>query len=59
MKDITEFDFRNVQLVLFDFDGVFTNNKVIVAEDGAESVVCSRLDGIGLRLLDQVEVIIF
>jgi 3-deoxy-D-manno-octulosonate 8-phosphate phosphatase (KDO 8-P phosphatase) len=43
---------RSVRLVAFDFDGVFTDNTVIVAEDGTESVRCWRSDGIGLRRLE-------
>ena len=42
-----------VRLVLFDFDGVFTDNHVFVFEDGREAVRCSRLDGIGLRRLER------
>jgi N-acylneuraminate cytidylyltransferase len=37
--------------VLFDFDGVFTNNKVYVDENGKESVCCDRSDGWGLAQL--------
>ena len=42
------------RLVAFDFDGVFTDNTVIVAEDGTEAVRCFRGDGIGLRKLDRL-----
>lgn len=41
-------NFQDVRLILFDFDGVFTDNKVIVSENGIESVICCRSDGIGL-----------
>jgi N-acylneuraminate cytidylyltransferase len=37
--------------VLFDFDGVFTNNKVYLDETGRESVRCDRSDGWGLAQL--------
>ena len=40
-----------VRCAAFDFDGVFTDNMVIVSEDGKESVRCSRADGIGLSRL--------
>ncbi|NTW01440.1 MAG: acylneuraminate cytidylyltransferase [Oscillochloris sp.] len=39
--------------VVFDFDGVFTDNRVIVDQDGRESVVCDRGDGMGLSRLRQ------
>ena len=42
---------RTISLVAFDFDGVFTDNRVWVTEDGRESVACYRGDGIGLSLL--------
>lgn len=45
-----------LRLVLFDFDGVFTDNFVYVCEDGRETVRCSRADGIGLRRLEQIGV---
>lgn len=40
-----------VQFVVFDFDGVFTDNRVLVGEDGREAVFCSRADGLGLETL--------
>ena len=42
------------RLVAFDFDGVFTDNAVMVSEDGTESVRSCRGDGIGLRKLDRL-----
>ena len=41
----------SVQLVAFDFDGVFTDNMVYLNEDGIESVRCWRSDGLGLSRL--------
>lgn len=37
--------------IVFDFDGVFTDNRVWVMQDGREAVACSRGDGMGLDLL--------
>ncbi len=37
--------------LVFDFDGVFTDNKVYVNQDGEESVGCNRLDGLGLDII--------
>ncbi len=42
---------RTVRLVVFDFDGVFTDNMVYTFEDGREAVRCSRGDGLGIGLL--------
>lgn len=44
---------REIRLVVFDFDGVFTDNMVYVLEDGCEAVRCFRGDGIGLQRLEQ------
>ena len=39
-----------LRLVVFDFDGVMTDGRVIVHQNG-ESVVCSRRDGLGVEAL--------
>jgi YrbI family 3-deoxy-D-manno-octulosonate 8-phosphate phosphatase len=40
-----------IGLLVFDFDGVMTDNRVVVFEDGREGVLCSRGDGMGTDLL--------
>ena len=40
--------FSNIKFLVFDFDGVFTDNRVYTTEDGKESVACWRSDGLGL-----------
>jgi len=40
-----------IRAIVFDFDGVFTDNKVIVDEDGKESVICDRSDGLGISAI--------
>ena len=47
---------RRVRLAVFDFDGVFTDNRVWVNEQGDELLAFSRSDGLGLRRLDEVSV---
>lgn len=44
----------SIKLVVFDFDGVFTDNKVYVFADGSEAVCCHRSDGIGLGKLKEL-----
>jgi 3-deoxy-D-manno-octulosonate 8-phosphate phosphatase (KDO 8-P phosphatase) len=46
MKSVS---FSGVRLVVFDFDGVFTDNTVYVDQNGIESVRCWRSDGLGLE----------
>ena len=40
-----------VQAIVFDFDGVFTDNRVYVSETGQEFVACDRGDGMGITML--------
>ncbi len=47
---------ERVRFAVFDFDGVFTDNRVWVNERGEELVACTRSDGLGLRRLDEVGV---
>jgi 3-deoxy-D-manno-octulosonate 8-phosphate phosphatase (KDO 8-P phosphatase) len=42
---------RQIKVVAFDFDGVFTDNRVLVTEDGKEAVFCWRSDGLGLAMI--------
>lgn len=44
-------EWKDIHTVVFDFDGVFTDNKVWVDQDGIESVRCDRGDGLGFDLL--------
>ena len=47
---------RRVRLAVFDFDGVFTDNRVWVNERGEELLAFTRSDGLGLRRLEEVGV---
>ena len=43
-----------VEAIVFDFDGVFTNNRVHLTQTGEESVTCSRGDGLALARFRKV-----
>ena len=45
-----------IDAVIFDFDGVFTDNKVTVCQDGTEMIRCDRSDGLGLSRLKQLNI---
>ena len=46
----------DLDMLVFDFDGVFTNDLVTVHQDGSESVTCSRTDSLGIsKLLKYLE----
>src|SRR5579862_1113898 len=48
---------KPIEFVVFDFDGVFTDNTVWVTQDsGIELVRCSRADGLGIALMHQAGV---
>lgn len=40
-----------VELLVFDFDGVFTDNRVLTDQNGVEAVFCHRGDGLGIDML--------
>lgn len=42
---------EQIEAIVYDFDGVLTDNHVTVTEDGIESVTCDRSDGLGITLL--------
>lgn len=47
-------DPTSLDAILFDFDGVLTDNRVLVLEDGREGVWCNRADGLAFDLLRAV-----
>ena len=47
-----QFTFNSIHTVVFDFDGVFTDNFVYVDNLGTETVRCSRADSYGISLLN-------
>lgn len=55
MKDYLS-KLHEIRLVAFDFDGVFTDNRVYVDQDGRETVCCWRSDGVGLSRLKEIDV---
>ncbi|KAF5083752.1 3-deoxy-manno-octulosonate cytidylyltransferase [anaerobic digester metagenome] len=42
--------------IIFDFDGVFTDNHVFIDQDGSEMVRCHRGDGMGIEKLKQLNI---
>ena len=51
---------RSVRLLVLDFDGVMTDNRVWVGQDGREAVACNRSDGWGISHLREkgVEIVV-
>ena len=46
---------NNIDAFVFDFDGVLTNNLVYLNQEGVESVVCSRADGLAFDVLRKLK----
>lgn len=42
---------RDLDLVVYDFDGVMTDNRVLVLQDGTEGILANRADGLGVERL--------
>jgi YrbI family 3-deoxy-D-manno-octulosonate 8-phosphate phosphatase len=42
---------ENLDAIIFDFDGVLTDNRVYIDQNGAELVSCSRSDGLAFDVL--------
>jgi 3-deoxy-D-manno-octulosonate 8-phosphate phosphatase (KDO 8-P phosphatase) len=45
----------DIDVFVFDFDGVLTNNLVYLDQNGKESVVCSRGDGLAFDVLKKIK----
>jgi len=42
---------KNIELIIYDFDGVMTDNKAYVFQDGSEAVRVNRSDGLAVRMI--------
>jgi 3-deoxy-D-manno-octulosonate 8-phosphate phosphatase (KDO 8-P phosphatase) len=45
---------KKIDLIVYDFDGVMTDNKVFVFEKGLEAVRCCRADGLGINMIKKL-----
>ena len=43
-----------INLIVYDFDGVMTDNRVMVFQDGLEGVYVNRSDGLGVGMIRQL-----
>ena len=55
MKSLT-ISIEDIDAIVFDFDGVLTNNIVHVDQKGQEYVSCSRADGLAFDVLRKVKI---
>ena len=47
-------ELKNIDLIIYDFDGVMTDNRVLVREDGEEAVFCNRSDGLAISKIKRM-----
>lgn len=47
-------DINNIEAIIFDFDGVLTDNSVLLNYNGEEFVKCNRSDGLGFNALKTI-----
>lgn len=45
---------KSIKALVFDFDGVFTDNFVYVDQNGIETVRCWRSDGLGIEKIRKI-----
>ena len=46
----------NIKCIFYDFDGVMTDNKVILSENGEESVIVNRSDGLAISYFKKLDI---
>ncbi|MFA5779073.1 MAG: HAD hydrolase family protein [Elusimicrobiota bacterium] len=51
VKKIKTISVKTIDLIVYDFDGVMTDNRVIVFQEGTEAVIVNRADGLGVACI--------
>jgi len=47
---------QEIKLIVYDFDGVMTDNRVFIDENGKESVAVNRSDGLAVSLIKNMNI---
>jgi 3-deoxy-D-manno-octulosonate 8-phosphate phosphatase (KDO 8-P phosphatase) len=47
---------EDIKLIVYDFDGVMTDNLVFVDQGGKETVACNRGDGLGINMIKNIPI---
>lgn len=55
-KELSGLSPSDLDLIVYDFDGVMTDNRVHVHQDGHETVTCNRADGMGVGIIRKLGV---
>lgn len=51
----SKLNIQEIDVFIFDFDGVLTDNRVLVDGDGREHVACNRSDGLAFDVLRKLK----
>jgi len=47
---------KNIDLIVYDFDGVMTDNRILFFQDGTEAVMVNRADGLGINMIKELAI---
>ena len=47
---------KNIELIVYDFDGVMTDNTALIFEDGTEAVFVNRGDGLAIAKIKEIDI---
>lgn len=53
---LKKINIKSIDLIIYDFDGVMTDNRVLINEEGKESVFCNRSDGLAISRIKQIKI---
>lgn len=56
MKKFTNLDPNDIDLIVYDFDGVMTDNRVLTLQDGTEAVFANRSDGLAINMINGMDI---
>jgi len=54
IKRTDKINIQEIELIIYDFDGVMTDNRVLVDQDGKEAVFCNRADGLAISRIKKM-----
>lgn len=54
MKKNKNINLKKIDLIVYDFDGVMTDNKVLIDSEGNEYVFCNRSDGLAISIIKKM-----
>jgi YrbI family 3-deoxy-D-manno-octulosonate 8-phosphate phosphatase len=56
MKRSVNFMPSKIDLIVYDFDGVMTDNRALVFQNGAEAVFVNRSDGLAINIIKEMSI---